>query len=201
MGLRFRRTRVEVKASPQWWQRGPIYQLLVPSFLDTDGDGFGDLHGVIARLDYLKWFGASAVWSSPIFRSPLRDLGYDVIDFSDVDPRFGSLEVFDELLAEAHRRDLRILIDWVLNHTSSDHEWFVASRANRDSGRPLLVYERGNVGEAVLVVLNFGPDAHTFRLGPRHGRVPLSTFLDRDAEELREAIAVRGDEGFLIEMR
>lgn len=119
----------------RWWQKGVIYQLVVPSFLDTDGDGLGDLAGVIARLDYLQWLGVNAVWLSPCYRSPLRDLGYDVSDYCDIDPRFGSLETFDRLLEEAHRRDLRVILDWVPNHTSSEHPWFRESCAGVTSAR------------------------------------------------------------------
>jgi alpha-glucosidase len=116
-----------------WWQRGAIYQLLVPSFLDTDGDGLGDLDGVTARLDYLEWLGVNAVWLSPCYPSPLKELGYDVSDYCNVEPRFGSLQAFDRLLDEAHRRELRVILDWVGNHTSAQHPWFRESRSSRAS--------------------------------------------------------------------
>ena len=116
-----------------WWQRGAIYQLLVPSFLDTDGDGLGDLDGVTARLDYLEWLGVNAIWLSPCYPSPLKELGYDVSDYCNVEPRFGSLQAFDRLLDEAHRRELRVILDWVGNHTSAQHPWFRESRSSRAS--------------------------------------------------------------------
>jgi alpha-glucosidase len=116
-----------------WWQRGAIYQLLVPSFLDTDGDGLGDLDGVTARLDYLEWLGVNAIWLSPCYPSPLKELGYDVSDYCAIEPRFGSLKTFDRLLAEAHKRDLRVILDWVGNHTSAQHPWFRDSRSSRSS--------------------------------------------------------------------
>jgi alpha-glucosidase len=118
-----------------WWQRGAIYQLLVPSFLDTDGDGLGDLDGVTARLDYLEWLGVNAVWLSPCYPSPLKELGYDVSDYCNIEPRFGSLKTFDRLLDEAHQRDLRVILDWVGNHTSAQHAWFRDSRSSRSSPR------------------------------------------------------------------
>lgn len=118
-----------------WWQDAVIYQLLVPSFADSNGDGYGDLGGVIERLDYLEWLGIDAIWLSPIYPSPMRELGYDVADYYDVDPRFGSLETFDALVDEAHRRGIRILLDWVPNHTSDRHPWFVESASARDSAR------------------------------------------------------------------
>ena len=118
-----------------WWQRGAIYQLLVPSFLDTDGDGLGDLDGVTARLDYLEWLGVNAIWLSPCYPSPLKELGYDVSDYCNVEPRFGSLQAFDRLLDEAHRRELRVILDWVGNHTSAQHPWFRESRSSRASPR------------------------------------------------------------------
>jgi alpha-glucosidase len=118
-----------------WWQRGVIYQLLVPSFLDTDGDGLGDLDGITARLDYLEWLGITAIWLSPCYPSPLRELGYDVSDYCDIEPRFGTLERFDRLVEEAHGRDLRVILDWVGNHSSAQHPWFRESRASRTSAR------------------------------------------------------------------
>jgi alpha-glucosidase len=118
-----------------WWQRGSIYQLLVPSFLDTDGDGLGDLDGVTARLDYLEWLGVDAIWLSPCYPSPLKDLGYDVTDYCNIEPRLGSLKSFDRLLDEAHQRRLRVILDWVGNHTSAQHPWFRESRSSRSSRR------------------------------------------------------------------
>jgi alpha-glucosidase len=118
-----------------WWQRGAIYQLLVPSFLDTDGDGLGDLDGITARLDYLEWLGVNAVWLSPCYPSPLKELGYDVSDYCNIEPRFGSLKAFDRLLDEAHERDMRVILDWVGNHTSAQHPWFRDSRSSRSSPR------------------------------------------------------------------
>jgi alpha-glucosidase len=118
-----------------WWQRGAIYQLVVPSFLDTDGDGLGDLAGITARLEYLEWLGVNAVWLSPCYPSPLKELGYDVSDYCNIEPRFGSLKAFDRLLEEAHERDLRVILDWVGNHTSAQHPWFRDSRSSRSSPR------------------------------------------------------------------
>jgi alpha-glucosidase len=117
----------------RWWQDAVIYQLVVPSFRDANGDGLGDLDGVLEKLDYLEWLGVRALWLSPIHPSPLLDLGYDVSDFTDVDPRFGSLAGFDELLGQAHRRGIAILLDWVPNHTSSEHPWFAESSSSRDN--------------------------------------------------------------------
>jgi alpha-glucosidase len=116
-----------------WWHRAVFYQIYPRSFLDTDGDGVGDLAGIRKRLDYLFELGVDALWLSPIYPSPMRDFGYDVADYCDVDPVFGSLADFDLLLAEAHERGLRVIIDWVPNHTSSDHPWFLDARTSRTS--------------------------------------------------------------------
>ena len=114
-----------------WWREGVVYQIYPRSFLDANGDGVGDLQGIIAKLDYLEWLGIDAIWLSPIFRSPMADNGYDVSDYTDIDPIFGNIADADELIAEAHRRHIRVLFDFVPNHTSSEHPWFVASRRAR----------------------------------------------------------------------
>ena len=116
-----------------WWKRGVIYQVYPRSFQDTNGDGTGDLRGITSRLDYLDWLGIDAIWISPFFPSPMADFGYDVADYCDVDPLFGTLADFDELLAAAHERDIRVVIDFVPNHTSNQHPWFLESRASRDN--------------------------------------------------------------------
>jgi alpha-glucosidase len=114
-----------------WWQRGIIYQVYPRSFMDSNGDGVGDLPGIISKLDYLQWLGVNAIWLSPIFPSPMADFGYDVSDYTDIHPLFGTLADFDILLAEAHKRDLKVIIDYVPNHTSDQHPWFLESRASR----------------------------------------------------------------------
>jgi alpha-glucosidase len=116
-----------------WWKTAVFYQIYPRSFLDTNGDGVGDLEGIRRRLDHLVWLGVDALWISPFFRSPMKDYGYDVSDYCDVDPLFGSLADFDRLLAEAHARSLRVIVDWVPNHTSDRHPWFIESRASRGS--------------------------------------------------------------------
>lgn len=115
-----------------WWRDAVVYQIYPRSFADGNGDGIGDLRGIIERLDHIERLGVDAVWLSPICRSPMRDFGYDVADYCDVDPVFGTLDDVDELIAGLHARGLRLVLDWVPNHTSSDHPWFVASRSSRD---------------------------------------------------------------------
>ena len=110
-----------------------LYQIYPRSFADASGDGIGDLPGICERLDHLSWLGVDGLWLSPFFRSPMHDFGYDVSDYCDVDPLFGSLDDFDALLAAAHERGLRVLIDWVPAHTSVEHPWFREARASRDS--------------------------------------------------------------------
>lgn len=107
-----------------WWRDAVIYQIYPRSFSDANGDGNGDLQGVIDRLDYLQALGVDALWLSPFYPSPLADGGYDVADYCDVDPRLGTLDQFDELVAKAHERGIGIIVDIVPNHTSDQHRWF-----------------------------------------------------------------------------
>ncbi|HZV84048.1 MAG TPA: alpha-amylase family glycosyl hydrolase [Brevundimonas sp.] len=118
-------------AIPEWWRGGVIYQVYPRSFLDTNGDGVGDLPGVTARLDHIASLGVDGVWLSPFFTSPMKDFGYDVADYCDVDPVFGTLSDFDALVARAHALGLKIIIDLVFAHTSDQHAWFAESRRSR----------------------------------------------------------------------
>ncbi|MGN6739730.1 alpha-glucosidase family protein [Dyella sp.] len=116
-----------------WWRGAVIYQIYPRSFLDTNGDGVGDLPGIVERLDYVAGLGVEAIWIAPFFKSPMADFGYDIADYRDVDPLFGTLADFDRLLAKAHSLGLKVMIDQVLSHTSSEHAWFQESRASRDN--------------------------------------------------------------------
>jgi alpha-glucosidase len=119
---------------PLWWQRGVVYQIYPRSFQDSNSDGIGDLAGIIERLDYLRDTApVDAIWLSPFYPSPMADFGYDVADYVDVDPLFGDLATFVRLVAEAHRREIRVIIDFVPNHTSDQHPWFLESRSSRDN--------------------------------------------------------------------
>lgn len=117
----------------RWWRGAVIYQIYPRSYKDTDGDGVGDLPGIIDRLDYIASLGVDAIWIAPFFKSPMADFGYDIADYRDVDPLFGTLEDFDRLLADAHARGLKVMIDQVLSHTSIEHAWFKESRSSRDN--------------------------------------------------------------------
>jgi len=117
----------------RWWQRAVIYQVYPRSFQDSNDDRIGDLAGVTCRLPYLKALGVDAIWLSPIFPSPMRDFGYDISAYTDIDPIFGTLPDFDILIAAAHGLKLKVLLDLVPNHTSEQHPWFVESRSSRDN--------------------------------------------------------------------
>ncbi len=116
-----------------WWQRGVVYQIYPRSYGDASGDGVGDLRGILGRLGHLEWLGVDAIWISPFYPSPMADFGYDVSDYTDVDPLFGTLSNFGELVEEAHSRDLKVIVDYVPNHTSDEHPWFVESRSSRNN--------------------------------------------------------------------
>ena len=114
----------------EWWKEGVIYQIYPRSFSDSKGDGIGDLQGIISRLDHLVDLGIDAIWISPFYPTPDADFGYDISDHTDVDPRFGSLEIFSDLVKQAHKQGIKIILDLVLNHTSDQHPWFIESRSS-----------------------------------------------------------------------
>src|SRR3954462_13676939 len=118
-----------------WWHRAVLYQVYVRSFADSDGDGVGDLRGIVDRLDYLEWLGVDALWLSPVTVSPDKDWGYDVADYTDVQPAFGGMDALDDLVAKASARDIEVIVDLVPNHTSDQHPWFQEARASRESAR------------------------------------------------------------------
>ncbi len=118
-----------------WWQHGVIYQIYPRSFKDSNGDGIGDLQGIISELAYLSWLGVEAVWISPFYPSPMVDFGYDVSNYIDVDPIFGDMATFDELVQQAHRYGIKVIIDFVINHTSDQHPWFLEARSSRNASK------------------------------------------------------------------
>lgn len=125
-----------------WWRSSVCYEIYPRSFADSNGDGQGDLEGIRQRLDHLSWLGVDAIWICPFFPSPMADNGYDITDFCAIDPRYGTLEDFDRLLADAHRRGIRLLVDWVPNHTSDRHPWFVESSSGRSAAKRDWYYWR-----------------------------------------------------------
>jgi alpha-glucosidase len=154
-----------VAAAYHWWQSGIIYQVYPRSFQDSNGDGIGDLKGVASRLDYLLDLGVDAIWISPIYPSPMADFGYDVSNYTDIDPMFGTLADFDALVAAAHVRGLKIVLDFVPNHTSDQHPWFIESRISRDNPkRDWYIWRDGKADGAVPNnwVSEFGGPAWTF---------------------------------------
>lgn len=121
------------KSKLQWWKKTVVYQLYPRSFLDSNGDGIGDLKGIISKLDYIQDLGIETIWFSPYFKSPQKDFGYDITDFYGIDPQYGDMKLSDKLIDEIHKRDMKIVLDLVLNHTSDQHPWFIESRSSRDN--------------------------------------------------------------------
>ena len=117
----------------KWWKESIVYQIYPRSFKDTDGDGVGDLKGIIEELDYLKNLGITAVWLNPIYESPNHDNGYDVSDYRSIMPQFGTMEDFDNMLEGMHQRGIKLIMDIVVNHSSDEHEWFKQSKSSRDN--------------------------------------------------------------------
>ena len=203
-----------------WWREGVFYQIYPRSYQDTNGDGIGDLRGVIQRLDHLKGkpdsLGIDAIWLSPFYRSPMADYGYDVADYRDVDPIFGTLADADELVSEAHARGIRVIVDLVPGHTSNQHPWFAAARSRReDPKRDWYVWANpargGGPPNNWLAVFGKRRSAWTFE--PNTGQYYMHHFLPEQPdlnwwnEEVRNAIEDvmrfwldRGVDGFRIDV-
>jgi alpha-glucosidase len=196
-----------------WWHNCVGYQVYVPSFQDSNGDGWGDLPGITSRLDYLRDLGIDLIWLTPVHPSPMRDHGYDVADYRDVDPRYGSLADFDWLLGAAHRRGIRVIADLVVNHTSSAHPWFIQARESHDSQfRDYYIWRdpRPDGGPPNNWLSHFGGPAWTF--DDRTGQYYLHLFTPdqpdlnwanpRIAAEVDEILRFwlgRGLDGFRID--
>jgi alpha-glucosidase len=127
--------RMGIKDKYLWWERGIIYQIYPRSFMDSNGDGVGDLRGIISKLDYLVWLGIDAIWLSPIYPSPMADFGYDITDYTNIDPQFGTIDDFDALLEAAHEQEIMVILDFVPNHTSDKHPWFIESSSSRENSK------------------------------------------------------------------
>lgn len=121
------------KMQKSWWKEAVAYQIYPRSFMDSNGDGIGDIQGIISKLDYLKDLGIDLIWICPIFKSPNDDNGYDISDYQDIMAEFGTLADFEQLLDEVHQRGMKLILDLVVNHTSDEHPWFIESRTSVDS--------------------------------------------------------------------
>jgi alpha-glucosidase len=173
-----------------WWQTGIVYQVYPRSFKDANGDGVGDLPGIIEKLDYLHWLNIDAVWISPIYPSPMADFGYDVSDYTGVHPMFGTLDDVARLVSETHGRGMKLILDFVPNHTSEEHPWFVESRSSRDNPkRDWYVWADPAPGG--------GPPNNWlsgFGVGRAHGAVLLPLLPQRAARpQLAQPTGSRGD--------
>lgn len=136
-------------AGTEWWKRAVIYEVYPRSFQDSNGDGIGDLNGITDRLDYLQALGVDAIWLSPVYPSPQIDFGYDISNYEDIDPQYGTLADFDRLVAEAKKRNIRVIMDMVLNHTSDKHPWFDESKSSRTNGKRDWYIWRDGKGQGV----------------------------------------------------
>ncbi|HEY9055150.1 MAG TPA: alpha-amylase family glycosyl hydrolase [Rectinemataceae bacterium] len=196
-----------------WWKEAVFYQIYPRSFMDSDDDGQGDLRGIISRLDYLSWLGVDAIWISPFFSSPMADLGYDVADYLSVDPIFGTLEDFNDLVEGIHGRGMRLVLDLVVNHSSDEHPWFKEARASRESPKHdwyIWAEGSGKPPNTWKAVFELGSAWHR---NPATGEFYLGTFTSRQPEfnwrneELRDAVFGimktwfdRGADGFRLDV-
>jgi oligo-1,6-glucosidase len=209
-----------ILANEPWWKTAVVYQIYPRSFADSNGDGIGDLAGIAARLDHLSALGIDVIWLSPVYPSPQDDAGYDISDYCDIEPVFGTLAEFDALLAAIHERGMRLVMDLVVNHTSDEHPWFVESRAGRDSPKrdwywwrpPRAGMQPGDPGAEPTNWRSFfsGP---VWELDPASGEYYLHLFsrkqpdLNWENPEVREAIHSmmrwwldRGVDGFRMDV-
>ena len=203
-----------------WWREGVFYQIYPRSFQDSNGDGVGDLRGLIQRLDHLggtdRSLGIDAIWISPFYRSPMKDYGYDVSDYQDIDPIFGTLDDADALLREAHERGIKVIVDLVPNHTSDQHAWFQAARSSRDDPkRDWYVWAdpRPGGGPPNNWIAIFGKKRAAWTLDPASGQYYMHHFLPEQPdlnwrnEQVRKAIddvmrfwLGRGVDGFRVDV-
>lgn len=131
-----------------WWKEAVGYQIYPRSFQDSNGDGIGDLQGIIQRLDYIKGLGIDVIWICPMYKSPNDDNGYDISDYQDIMEDFGTMEDFNQLMDEVHKRDMKLILDLVLNHTSDEHPWFIESRSSKEKEkRDWYIWRDGKNGQ------------------------------------------------------
>lgn len=151
----------------KWWKEAVAYQIYPRSFMDSNGDGIGDLKGVISKLDYLKDLGIDVIWICPFYKSPNDDNGYDISDYQDIMDEFGTMEDFDELLNEVHKRGMKLILDLVVNHTSDEHPWFLESKKSIDNPyRDYYIWHDGKAGNEPnnwKIILNFPFSSPTHR--------------------------------------
>src|SRR5438876_962173 len=197
-----------------WWQTGVVYQIYPRSFLDSNGDGVGDLPGITSKLDYLRWLGVDAIWLSPIYPSPMADFGYDITNYTDVHPLFGTLQDLDTLLQQAHQRDLKLILDFVPNHTSDEHPWFQQARSSRTNEQRDWYLWRDPApdgGPPNNWLSNFGGPAWSFDAGSgqyyEHAFLPQQPDLNWRNRDVRRAIydvmrfwLRRGVDGFRVDV-
>ena len=169
-----------------WWKEGVIYQIYPRSFKDTTGNGIGDLQGIIQKLDYIASLGVTMVWLNPIYESPNDDNGYDISDYRAIMSEFGTMEDFSELLEGLHERNIKFIMDVVVNHSSDEHEWFKQSRSSRDNP-----YRAGSVAEGLVNV----PQGETKQISVEHpsGEFSISLEVDESGElpEIKKAGVLR----------
>ncbi|NBC27591.1 MAG: alpha-amylase [Bacteroidetes bacterium] len=200
---------------PEWWNEAVIYHIYPRSFQDSNRDGIGDLNGITSRLGYLQWLGIDAVWISPVYPSPMADFGYDVTDHCDIDPMFGSLEDMDHLLEEAHKRRIKVILDFVPNHTSNRHPWFLESRSGRKNPKRDWYYwkDPGPDGGPPNNWLSRFDGNSAWAWDENTGQYYLHTFLEEQPDlnwrnpEVREAMLNvlrfwfdRGVDGFRVDV-
>ncbi len=197
-----------------WWQKGVIYQIYPRSFYDSNSDGIGDLKGILQKIDYLKWLGVDILWLNPINLSPMKDFGYDIKDYFSIDPIFGSMKDFDELLQSIHKNNMKLILDFVPNHTSNEHEWFIDSSSSKNSDKKDWYIWRNPLKDGSAPnnwLSNFGGPAWSFSKEREqyyyHAFLPSQPDLNWRNEEVQEEMframrfwLDRGVDGFRVDV-
>ena len=192
----YERGKEDMVLNKAWWKEAVVYQIYPRSFMDSNGDGIGDLNGITEKLEYLKELGIDVIWLSPVYQSPNDDNGYDISDYQAIMEEFGTMEDYDRMLARAHELGIKIMMDLVVNHTSDEHAWFVESRKSVDNPyRDFYIWRKGKDGKEPN---NWGPVSVVRHGNMIHRRICISCICFRKNSRISTGTIQKCGTGYLI---